>query len=120
MANALMRAELMKAGIPKGDHRLGIFDRSTLGATNFLNTVNFQRALQDEIRRTLRQIEGVIDAAVMLLTRASVFEDEKRSRPFPLPLICVSPIFYRSQVQAIVNFVAGCVTGMRPEHVTIR
>ena len=40
----------MKAGIPKGGI-IGweLFDRSTLGATNFQNTVNYQRALQDEI-----------------------------------------------------------------------
>ncbi|NLC53750.1 MAG: flagellar M-ring protein FliF [Firmicutes bacterium] len=124
VANASeVRAELMKAGIPKGGI-IGweIFDRSTLGATNFLNTVNFQRALQDEIRRTLRQIEGVIDAAVIvtLPEPAPVFEDEKKEPTVSITLNLRQPnILSRSQVQAIVNFVAGCVTGMRPEHVTI-
>lgn len=124
VANASeVRAELMKAGIPKGGI-IGweIFDRSSLGATTFLNTVNYQRALQDEIRRTLRQIEGVIDAAVIvtLPEPAPVFEDEKKEPTVSITLNLRQPnILSKSQVQAIVNFVAGCVAGMRPEQVTI-
>ncbi|NLM36972.1 MAG: flagellar M-ring protein FliF, partial [Firmicutes bacterium] len=124
VANASeVRAELMKAGIPKGGI-IGweIFDRSSLGATTFLNTVNYQRALQDEIRRTLRQIEGVIDAAVIvtLPEPAPVFEDEKKEPTVSITLNLQQPnILSKSQVQAIVNFVAGCVAGMRPEQVTI-
>lgn len=124
VANASeVRAELMKAGIPKGGI-IGweLFDRSTLGATNFQNTVNYQRALQDEIRRTLRQIEGVIDAAVIinLPEPAPVFEDEKKEPTVSITLNLRQPnSLSRSQIQAIVNFVAGCVTGMKPEQVTI-
>ncbi|HHT48662.1 MAG TPA: flagellar M-ring protein FliF [Firmicutes bacterium] len=118
-----VRAELMKAGIPKGGI-IGweLFDRSTLGATNFQNTVNYQRALQDEIRRTLRQIEGVVDAAVIinLPEQEPVFEDEKKEPTASITLNLSRPnILSRSQVLAIVNFVAGCVTGMSPERVTI-
>lgn len=124
VANASeVRAELMKAGIPKGGI-VGweIFDRSSLGATTFLNTVNYQRALQDEIRRTLRQIEGVIDAAVIVTLPEPnpVFEDEKREPTVSITLNLRQPnILSKNQVQAIVNFVTGCVAGMRPEHVTI-
>jgi flagellar M-ring protein FliF len=118
-----VRAELMEAGIPRGGI-IGweIFDRSSLGATNFQNTVNFQRALQDEIRRTLRQIEGVLDASVILNLpeQDPVFEDEKKSPTASITLNLQSPnSLYKSQVLAIVNFVAGSVTGMSPENVTI-
>ncbi|NLY91219.1 MAG: flagellar M-ring protein FliF [Firmicutes bacterium] len=118
-----VRAELMKAGIPKGGI-IGweLFDRSTLGATNFQNAVNYQRALQDEIRRTLRQIEGVVDAAVIinLPEQEPVFEDEKKEPTASITLNLSRPnMLSKSQVQAIVNFVASCVTGMSPERVTI-
>ena len=118
-----VRAELMKAGIPKGGI-IGweLFDRSTLGATNFQNTVNFQRALQDEIRRTLRQIEGVIDASVIINMpdQEPVFEDEKKSPTASITLNLRSPnSLSKSQVMAIVNFVAGSVIGMNSENVTI-
>ena len=124
VANASeVRAELMKAGIPKGGI-IGweIFDRSSLGATNFLNTVNYQRALQDEIRRTLRQIEGVIDAAVIVTLPEPdpVFQDEKKEPTVSITLnLRQVNILSRSQIQAIVNFVAGCINGLKPEQVTI-
>ena len=113
----------MKAGIPKGGI-IGweIFDRSSLGATNFLNTVNYQRALQDEIRRTLRQIEGVIDAAVIVTLPEPdpVFQDEKKEPTVSITLnLRQANILSRSQIQAIVNFVAGCINGLKPEQVTI-
>lgn len=118
-----VRAELMKAGIPKGGI-IGweIFDRTSLGVTNFQNTVNYQRALQDEIRRTLRQIEGVVDASVIITIpdQEPVFADEKQSPTASITLHLTRPnILAKSQVNAIVNFVAGCVIGMRPENVTI-
>ncbi|HEY8391178.1 MAG TPA: flagellar basal-body MS-ring/collar protein FliF [Capillibacterium sp.] len=118
-----VRAALMEAGIPKGGI-IGweLFDRSTLGATNFQNTVNYQRALQDEIRRTLRQIEGVNDASVIinLPEQTPVFEDEKKDPTASITLNLTRPnVLSRSQIQAIVNFVAGCVTGMPAERVTI-
>ena len=118
-----VRAELMKAGIPKGGI-IGweLFDRTSLGATNFQNTVNYQRALQDEIRRTLRQIEGVIDASVIinLPDQEPIFEDEKKEPTVSINLNLRSAnMLSRKQVQAVVNFVAGCVAGMSPENVTI-
>lgn len=118
-----VRAELMKAGIPKGGI-IGweIFDRASLGMTNFQNTVNYQRALQDEIRRTLRQIEGVTDASVIITIpdEDPVFADEKQSPTASITLNLRSPnLLAKSQVNAIVNFVAGSVIGMAPENVTI-
>ena len=118
-----VRAELMKAGIPKGGI-IGweIFDRTSLGVTKFQNTVNYQRALQDEIRRTLRQIEGVVDASVIITIpdNEPVFADEKQSPTASITLNLSRPnILTKSQVNAIVNFVAGSVIGMRPENVTI-
>lgn len=124
VANASeVRAKLMKAGIPKGGIvGLEIFDRNALGATNFQNAVNYQRALQGELRRTLREIEGIIDAQVLLdlPNEDPVFADEKKNPSAAITLKLRAPnALSQHQVQAIVNFVVSSVVGMTPENVTI-
>lgn len=118
-----VRAQLMKAGIPKGGIvGLEIFDRSSLGATSFQNTVNYKRALQGELRRTLREIEGIIDAQVLLdiPEQEPIFEDEKKPPTAAITLTLRRPnALSQAQISAIVNFVVGSVVGMKEENVTI-
>lgn len=124
VANASeVRAELMKAGIPKGGI-VGweVFDRSSLGTTHFLNQVNYQRALQSEIRRTLREIEGILDAHVILdlPDQEPVFWDEVKPPSAAITLKLAAPdVLSNRQISAIANLVAGTVVGMAVENITI-
>jgi len=118
-----VRAELMKAGIPKGGI-VGweIFDQTSLGATHFTNLVNYQRALQNEIRRTLREITGIMDAHVILdlPDQEPVFWDEKKEPSAAVTLMLERPdILSQRQVAAITNLVAGTVVGMSVDNITI-
>ncbi|NLY88927.1 MAG: flagellar M-ring protein FliF [Firmicutes bacterium] len=118
-----VRAELMKAGIPKGGI-VGweIFDRTSLGTTHFLNQVNYQRALQSEIRRTLREIDGILDAHVILdlPDQEPVFWDEVKPPSAAITLRLAAPdILSPRQISAIANLVAGTVVGMSVENITI-
>jgi flagellar M-ring protein FliF len=118
-----VRAELMKAGIPKGGI-VGweIFDRTSLGTTHFLNQVNYQRALQNEIRRTLREIDGILDAHVILdlPDQEPVFWDEVKPPSAAITLKLAAPnILSPRQISAIANLVAGTVVGMSVENITI-
>ncbi|HHU82121.1 MAG TPA: flagellar M-ring protein FliF [Firmicutes bacterium] len=118
-----VRAELMKAGIPKGGI-VGweIFDRTSLGTTHFLNQVNYQRALQNEIRRTLREIDGILDAHVILdlPDQEPVFWDEVKPPSAAITLKLVAPdILSPRQISAIANLVAGTIVGMSVENITI-
>lgn len=118
-----VRAELMKAGIPKGGI-VGweIFDRTSLGTTHFLNKVNYQRALQNEIRRTLREIDGILDAHVILdlPDEDPVFWDEVKPPSAAITLKLAAPdILSPRQISAIANLVAGTVVGLSVENITI-
>jgi flagellar M-ring protein FliF len=118
-----VRAELMKAGIPKGGI-VGweIFDRTSLGTTHFLNQVNYQRALQSEIRRTLREIDGILDAHVILdlPDQEPVFWDEVKPPSAAITLKLAAPnILSPRQISAIANLVAGTVVGLSEENITI-
>lgn len=118
-----VRAELMKTGIPKGGI-VGweIFDQTSLGATHFTNLINYQRALQNEIRRTLREIEGIVDAHVILdlPDQQPVFRDERKEPSAAITLILERPdVLSQRQVAAITNLVAGTVVGMSVDNITI-
>ncbi|MCL2767059.1 MAG: flagellar M-ring protein FliF, partial [Peptococcaceae bacterium] len=73
------RNQLASTGILTNDGRgFGLFDDSRFGQSNFEQQVNYQRALQDELRKTVMHIDGVRDARVhLVLPEKSVFIDDK-------------------------------------------
>jgi flagellar M-ring protein FliF len=75
------RLALAAEGLPKGGGvGFEVFDRSNLGATDFVQKLNYQRALQGELSRTIRQIKEVEQARVHIVTpKESLFlEDQKK------------------------------------------
>ena len=55
------RLALTAEGLPKGGGvGFEVFDRTNLGATDFVQKLNYQRALQGELSRTIRQIKEFI------------------------------------------------------------
>jgi flagellar M-ring protein FliF len=98
-----------------------IFDTmDTLGATNFLQNVNYRRALEGELARTIRAMDGVRNARVhLVLPKREIF-----SREAPTPKASVTIKASRGampdkQVQAIQYLVANAVPDLTPEHVSI-
>ena len=74
-----LRVQLAGEGYPKSG-RIGyeIFDEAQLAMTDFLQKVNFQRALQSEIEQTLINIEGVRNARVhLVIPEPSLFTEEQ-------------------------------------------
>ena len=74
-----LRVQLAGEGYPKSG-RIGyeIFDEAQLAMTDFLQKVNFQRALQAEIEQTLINIEGVRNARVhLVIPEPSLFTEEQ-------------------------------------------
>src|SRR3954463_12365646 len=73
------RVALAEKGVLNGGHvGFEIFDKSNLGATDFQQKVDYQRALEGEIARTIEQIQGVSGADVQLvLPDDTLFADEQ-------------------------------------------
>jgi flagellar M-ring protein FliF len=69
---ARLRMKLAEAGLPKGGGvGYEIFDKSdALGATTFIQNINHLRALEGELARTIRSLDGVQRHAVSLARRA--------------------------------------------------
>ncbi len=98
-----------------------LFDENKIGQTNFVQGINYQRALQGELSRTISELSEVDNARVhLVLPNKSLFVEEQAP---PSAAIMLKLKGGRSlgpqQVQAIVNLVSTSVEGMTPEHITL-
>jgi flagellar M-ring protein FliF len=116
------RIQLASQGMPESG-RIGfeIFDRTNFGLTNFQEQVNYQRALEGELARSIMTLAEVEAARVhLVLAKESLFQtpDEQTKASVILKLKSgrtLSP----AAAQGIVNMVASSVKGLSPEKVVL-
>ena len=98
-----------------------LFDKGQIGATEFAQKVNYQRALEGELSRTIMGLKAVRYARVHLaLPRESLFiEEEKPPKASVFVQLRPGYTLSRKQVLGIVNLVSGAVTGLTPENVKV-
>ena len=118
-----VRMMLAKAGIP-GSNEVGfeIFDKTKFGVTEFVQKINYMRAIQGELARSIETIRGIKTARVHIVRpKESLFKDEQNP-PTASVIITYKP-GYRTlkpeQIKAIVNLVANSIEGMKPENVVV-
>ncbi len=117
------RLNLASKGLPKGGVGSGfaLFDETGFSTSEFVQKINYQRALQNELANTIMSLEEVDYARVHIaMPKESVFiEDEKPAKAS----IVVKPTSGRQitqgQVQGIVYLVAKSVRGLDPENISI-
>jgi flagellar M-ring protein FliF len=117
-----LRISLASEGLPQGGGvGFEIFDRKNFGVTEFVQRLNYQRALQGELARTIMRISGVEQARVHLaIPDKSLFKDKEKPPTASIVLQMKSGRLVRdSEVQGIVHLVASSVEGMDPEQVTV-
>lgn len=120
------RLALAGQGIPRTSDTAGgvgfeLFDKPSFGMSDFMQKANYYRALQGELARTIKQLEEVSEARVMIVvpeerlfsrdrreSKASVFVQLKPGR-------MLSP----GQVHAIRFLVSNGVEGLQPNRVAI-
>ncbi len=116
------RMRLVSAGVPKGGHvGYELFDDNEFGVTEFAQRINYQRALQGELERTIGSIPGVRNVRVHLsIRRAGSFLGEDASSKASVAL-ALEPgtTLARRQVAGIRNLVASAVEGLGPESVVV-
>ena len=118
-ARMLLAAE----GLPK-DNTTGfeLFAEPKFGLTEFAQRVNYQRALQGELERTITNMDGIDNARVMLvLPKDKLFatdEDKQASASIMLTVAGRSRIS-QTQVASITHLVASSVPGLEPTAITL-
>ncbi len=116
------RLLLAQEGLPRnGVVGLEIMDKFNLGATEFDKRVQYLRAIQGELTRTILQIDGVEAARVHLnVPEPSLFVREQKPASAAI-LLRLRPgaQLEPGQVRGIMHLVAGSVEGLKPENVTV-
>lgn len=117
-----LRMRLAAEGLPASG-RIGfeLFDRTMFGATELTEKVNFQRALEGELSRTISSLAPVSAARVHLaLPRASLFAHESEPAKASVVLrLKIGRSVSAPDVDGIVALVASSVEGLDPAAVTI-
>ncbi|HRQ43929.1 MAG TPA: flagellar basal-body MS-ring/collar protein FliF [Candidatus Goldiibacteriota bacterium] len=117
-----LRLEMASKGMIKGGGvGFEIFDKTNLGITDFTQRVNFVRALEGELGRTISNIEIIDEARVHLVLPKKELYEEKEKEPTASVLVKMKAGLKLSydNVKSIVFLVAGSVEGMKPVNVTI-
>ncbi len=117
-----LRVQLAGEGYPKSG-RIGyeIFDEAQLAMTDFLQKINFQRALQAEIEETLSNIEGMRTARVhLVIPEPSLFTDEQNPVTASVTLTLDNNVkLSRERINAIGYLVSASVEGLDQANVII-
>ncbi len=117
-----LRLTMASEGLPQGGGvGFEIFDRKNFGMTEFVQKLNYQRALQGELSRTISQIAGVEQARVhLVIPEKSLFKESEKPATASIVLKMKSNKGLRdSEVQGVVHLVSSSIEGMDPEHVTV-
>ena len=105
----------------RGGKGYELFDETSLMTTPFVQSVNYQRALQAELGRSIMQIESVQSARVLIAKPdpSPFVRDQKQ--PTASVVLKLKPRAAMSPATAsgIVSLVARSVEGLRPENVTV-
>jgi flagellar M-ring protein FliF len=116
------RLALAGAGLPRTG-RIGfeLFDRTNLGASDFAEQVNYRRALEGELERTVATLSAVEQARIHItFAKESVFLDARQPSKATVVLRLKRTAQLTSpSVVAIANLVASAVDGLSPEAVAI-
>ena len=117
---AKTRVALAKGGIPTGGRPgMELFDQPSWGMTDFTQRINYRRALEGELERTVGKMEG-IDAAQVHLVMHETDGFAAQDRPSEASVV----LKLKGQadpdvVKGIAHLVAASVEGLTSERVTI-
>ncbi len=119
---AELRLEMAGAGLPKSG-RIGfeLFDKTNFGITEFAEHVNYRRALEGELERSVMSVAEIEQARVHIsLPQDSVFTESRQpAKASVLIKIRRGAVLPDSAMPAITNLVASAVEGLSPDNVAV-
>ena len=117
-----LRISLASEGLPRsGSVGYSIFDNNNLGMTDFLQNLNFRRALEGELTRTIMQLSEVEAARVhIVMPKERLFKKDQQEATASVVLKLRSGgSLTPRQIKGISHLVASSVEGLKPEKITI-
>lgn len=116
------RLELAKKGLPAmGVAGYELFDKTRIGLTDFTQKVNYQRALEGELTRTIMGMEEIESARVMIvMPEEELFINEKEPASASVALkLKKGKELNEDQIMGIIHLVAHSVKGLDPKGITV-
>jgi len=117
-----LRMDVAVSGLPSGPGKgWELFDQSQFGMTPFQQKVAYQRAIEAELSRTIRQLDQVESARVHIVQPDDTpFVREKKPVTASVQIkTTLAAALSRKQTEGIVALVAGSVKGLTADHVTV-
>ncbi len=98
-----------------------IFEKSSLGTTNFENKVKYLRALEGELSRSLESLSGVLRASVKIaIPKDTIFTERKTTTTASAMLSLKPGVFLtQKQIDGIKNFIASAVSNLKQEDIKL-
>lgn len=117
-----IRMEMAELGLPSGGSvGYEVFDSmDALGSTNFMQNVNLVRALEGELARTIKSIEGVQNARVhLVMAQREMFTRETQEPTAAVYIKMRSGRLAENQVNAVQHLIAASVPKVKPSNISI-
>lgn len=116
------RLRLATQGLPKGGLvGFEVMENQKLGASQFQEQVNYQRALEGELSRSIQTLQAVLSARVHLaIPKASAFlRDEQK--PSASIVLSLQPgrLLDPGQIAGIVHLVSSSVPQLTPANISV-
>lgn len=114
------RISLSAKGIPSGGDSFTLLDKAGITTDQFTRNVDYQRALQGELSKTIESIDQVQSASVTLtIPQDTAFVGGTEDKPTAAVLVKTSGTLDGSTVQAITHLVASSMPNMSADDVTV-
>ncbi len=117
-----LRLELAASGLPQGGGvGFEIFDTKNLGLTEFVQQLNYQRALQGELTRTINGLDEIQSSRVhIVIPKKSLFiEDQKKPTASVFLKLKPGRSLRPGQIDGIAHLVASSIEGLKPGDVMV-
>lgn len=118
-----LRADMAKEGIGPKDGEPGyeLFDNEKLGVSPLVQKLNYNRAMQGELAKTIQYFDGVEYARVHIVRPEQTMFTGEGQKASASVMLKLRPGWRLSQTtaSAITNLISGAVEGLKSEHVTI-
>jgi flagellar M-ring protein FliF len=113
-------AAAAKGGVKSGQMGFELFDKPNWVGSEFDEHVNYQRALEGELARTIETLADVESARVdLVLPHDSLFSGQDRPAKAAVVIKLRHLSLADGEAEAIRNLVASSVDGLRPDHVVL-
>ncbi len=119
---AELRLQMASTGVLSGGHvGFDLFDKTSFGATDFAQQINYRRAIEGELAKTLEGVDEVESARVHITPKKeSIFsEKEEGAKASVMLRIRQGKALSSERTEAVVSLISSAVEGLDPSNVSV-